>query len=37
MDFFKVPSLGTKAGKVAWCEVVPVYWDIAFAIASAVA
>lgn len=36
MDFFKFPSLGTKAGKLAWIGVVPVYWAIAFVIASAI-
>ncbi len=36
MDLLKFPSLGAKAGKLAWCGVVPVYWAIAFVIASAV-
>ena len=36
MDFFKFSSLGAKAGKLAWCGVVPVYWAIALVIASTV-
>ena len=36
MELFKFPSLGTKAGKLAWVAVVPVYWAIAFVIASAI-
>ena len=36
MEFFKFPSLGTKAGKLAWIAVVPIYWAIAFVIASAI-
>jgi hypothetical protein len=36
MELFKFPSLGTRAGKLAWVVVVPVYWGIAFVIASAI-
>lgn len=36
MELFKFPSLGTKAGKLAWIGVVPIYWGIAFLIASAI-
>ncbi len=36
MELLKFPSLGTKAGKLAWIAVVPVYWSIAFIVASAI-
>ena len=36
MELFRFPSLGTKAGKLAWIGVVPVYWAIAFILAAAI-
>lgn len=36
MEWCRFPSLGTKAGKLAWVGVVPVYWALAFVIASAI-
>ena len=36
MELFKFPSLGTKAGKLAWVIVVPLYWALAFIIAAAI-
>ena len=36
MELFRFPSLATKAGKLAWIGVVPVYWAIAFILASAI-
>ncbi|KAL2042703.1 hypothetical protein N7G274_004462 [Stereocaulon virgatum] len=36
MELFRFPTLGTKAGKLAWIGVVPVYWAIAFILAAAI-
>ena len=36
MDLFHFPSLGVKSGKLLWVAVVPVYWGLAFVIASAI-
>ena len=36
MDFLRAPPLTTKAGKVLWVIIVPIYWSIAFIIAAAI-
>ena len=36
IDLFKFPNLGTKAGKIRWIIVVPIYWGVAFVIAAAI-
>lgn len=36
MELLKFPSLGTRAGKLAWVVVVPFYWAIAFILAAAI-
>ena len=35
-ELLKFPSLGTRAGKLAWVAVVPVYWALAFIVAAAI-
>lgn len=36
MEFLRFPTLATKGGKLAWVVVVPVYWGLAFVVASAI-
>lgn len=36
MELLKFPSLGTKAGKLVWVAVVPIYWAVAFIVAAAI-
>jgi hypothetical protein len=36
MDLFRFPSLGTRAGKIAWVGAIPVYWGVAFVVAAAI-
>ena len=36
MDYFRFPTLGSRAGKLAWVAVVPFYWATAFILAAAV-
>ena len=36
IDFFNFPHLSSKAGKLAWVAVVPVYWALAFIIGAAI-
>ena len=36
MDLFGAPPLGVRAGKLLWVACVPVYWGLAFVIASAI-
>lgn len=36
MDLFKAPPLTTKAGKILWIIIVPIYWTIGFIIAAAI-
>lgn len=36
IELLKFPSLGTRAGKLVWVVLVPVYWGLAFVIASAI-
>jgi hypothetical protein len=35
-DLFGLPELATKKGKMIWIALVPIYWSVAFIIASAV-
>ena len=36
MELLKFPSLSTRAGKLVWVVVVPVYWAVAFIVAAAI-
>ena len=36
VDLFKFPGLATKAGKIRWVIMVPLYWGIAFVISAAI-
>ena len=36
IDFFNFPHLSTKAGKLMWVVVVPVYWAVSFIIGAAI-
>lgn len=36
MDLLRAPPLNTKAGKVLWAIIVPIYWTIAFVVAASI-
>jgi len=36
VEMFKAPPLTTKAGKLVWAGLIPVYWSIAFVIAAGI-
>jgi hypothetical protein len=36
MEWFHVPALITKRGKILWAVIVPVYWTIAFIVAASI-
>ncbi len=36
LELLKFPSLSTKAGKLVWVAVVPIYWGVAFVVAAAI-
>jgi hypothetical protein len=36
VELFKAPPLTTKAGKIVWVGLIPVYWSIAFVIAAGI-
>jgi len=36
MDLFKAPPLTTKAGKILWMIIIPIYWSIAFIVAASI-
>ena len=36
MDLFHFPALTKKSGKFLWCAIVPIYWGVAFILASAI-
>lgn len=36
MDLLRAPPLTTKAGKILWAAIVPIYWSIAFVIAGSI-
>lgn len=35
-DLFKFPGIDTKKGKMLWAALIPIYWAVAFVIASAI-
>ena len=35
-DLFRAPPLNTKAGKILWVIIVPIYWTIAFVVAASI-
>jgi hypothetical protein len=36
VEMFKAPPLSTRAGKMVWVVMIPIYWSIAFLIASGI-
>ena len=36
MDLFRAPPLNTKAGKILWAIIVPIYWSVAFVVAASI-
>jgi amino acid permease len=36
VEIFRAPSLATKAGKLIWVGLIPIYWSIAFVIAAGI-
>lgn len=36
VEIFSAPPLTTKAGKIAWIAMIPIYWSVAFVIASGI-
>lgn len=36
VEIFRAPALTTRAGKIAWAFLIPVYWGIAFVLAAGI-